>query len=152
MVLLLNLVGFSISTRPRWSGGNVLYLSCTSSEGASRGGQPLNIFTWLIGAGGCTPTHSCVELMTLNDSLMTCKRHTISRLSSRRLELLCVRATHWHTLQHTATHGNTQQRTATQRNTHRGTWANRVLSYTHTGMWEKRVLSAKRVRPPLQIT
>jgi len=51
LVLLLNLVGWFISTRPRWSGGNVLYHSCTSFEGASRGGQPLNIFTWFIGAG-----------------------------------------------------------------------------------------------------
>ena len=52
LVLLLNLVGFVISTRPRWSGRNVLYHSCSSFEGASRGGQPLNIFTWFIGAGG----------------------------------------------------------------------------------------------------
>ena len=52
LVLLLNLVGFFISTWPRWSGGNVLYHSCTSFEGASRGGQPLNIFTWFIVAGG----------------------------------------------------------------------------------------------------
>jgi len=50
--LLLNLVGVFISTRPRWSGGNDLYHICTSFEGASRGGQPLNIFTWFIGAGG----------------------------------------------------------------------------------------------------
>jgi len=28
-----------------------LYHSCTSSEGASRRGQPLNIFTWFTGAG-----------------------------------------------------------------------------------------------------
>ena len=52
LVLLLNLVGFFIFTWPPWSGGNVLYHSCTSFEGASRGGQPLNIFTWFIGAGG----------------------------------------------------------------------------------------------------
>jgi len=38
--------------RPRWSGGNDLYHSCTSLEGASRGAQPLNVFTWFIGAGG----------------------------------------------------------------------------------------------------
>jgi len=50
LVLFLNLVGFFISTA--WSDGNVLYHSCTSFEGASRGGQPLNIFTWFIGAGG----------------------------------------------------------------------------------------------------
>ena len=43
--VLLNLVGFFISARPRWSGGNDLYHSCTRFEGASRGGQPLNIFT-----------------------------------------------------------------------------------------------------------
>jgi len=52
LVLSLNLVGFFISTRPRWSGGNDLYHSCTSFEAASRGGQPLIIFTWFIGAGG----------------------------------------------------------------------------------------------------
>jgi len=54
LVLLLNLVGFFISAWPRWSRGNVLYHSCTSFEGASLGGQPLNIFTWFIGAGGLT--------------------------------------------------------------------------------------------------
>jgi len=52
LVLLLNLVGFFISTRPRWSGENDLYHSRISFEGASRGGQPLNLFTWFIGAGG----------------------------------------------------------------------------------------------------
>jgi len=55
LVFLLNLVAFFISTWPRWSGGNVLYHSCTSFKGASRGGQPLNIFTWFIGAGGSSP-------------------------------------------------------------------------------------------------
>jgi len=40
LVLLLNLVGFFISTRPKWSGGNVVYHWGTSSEGASRGDQP----------------------------------------------------------------------------------------------------------------
>ena len=54
LVLLLNLVRIFISIRPLWSGGNVLYHSCTSFEVASRGGQPLNIFTWFIGAGGVT--------------------------------------------------------------------------------------------------
>jgi len=38
-------------------GGNDLYRSCTSFEGASWRGQPLNIFTWFIGAGGYTPIH-----------------------------------------------------------------------------------------------
>jgi len=52
LVLLLNLVRFFISTWPSWSVENVLYHSCTSSEGASRRGQPLNVFTWFIGAGG----------------------------------------------------------------------------------------------------
>jgi len=52
LVVLLNLVGFFISTRPSWSGGNFLYHSCTSFEGASRRGQPLNIFAGFIGAGG----------------------------------------------------------------------------------------------------
>jgi len=32
--------------------GNDLYHSCTSFEGASWRGQPLNIFTWFIGSGG----------------------------------------------------------------------------------------------------
>jgi len=48
LVLLFNLVGFVICTRPSWSGGNVVYHSCTSSEGASWRG----IFTRIIGAGG----------------------------------------------------------------------------------------------------
>jgi len=52
LVLLLNLVGFFISIWPCWSGENILYHSCTSFEGAFRGSQPLNIFTWFIGAGG----------------------------------------------------------------------------------------------------
>jgi len=51
LVLSLNLVGFFISTRPRWSGRNVLYHSWTNFEGASRGVQPLNIHTWFMGAG-----------------------------------------------------------------------------------------------------
>jgi len=58
LVLLLNLVGFFISTWPSWSGGIVLYRSCTNSEGASRRGQPLNIFTWFIEAGGLTHLHN----------------------------------------------------------------------------------------------
>jgi len=52
LVLLLNLIGFFISTRSIWSGGDVLYHTCTSSEGASRRGQPLSIFKWFIGVGG----------------------------------------------------------------------------------------------------
>jgi len=52
LVLLLSLVGLFISARPRWSGGNILYHSCTSFEGASRWGEPFNIFTWFIGSGG----------------------------------------------------------------------------------------------------
>jgi len=52
LVLLFNLVGFFISTRPCWSGEIFSFHNCTSFEGASRGGQPLNIFTWFIGAGG----------------------------------------------------------------------------------------------------
>ena len=52
LVLLLNLFGGFISTRPHWSGGNILYHSCTSFEEAFRRGQPLSIFTWFIGAGG----------------------------------------------------------------------------------------------------
>ena len=49
--LLLNLVGVFMSTRPRWSVGNVLYHSCTSFEGACRGDKPFNIFAWFTGAG-----------------------------------------------------------------------------------------------------
>jgi len=59
LVLLLNLVGFFISTWPRWSGRNVLYHICTSFEEASRGGQPLSIFTWFIGAGGTAVEELC---------------------------------------------------------------------------------------------
>ena len=51
LVLLLNLVGFFISNRPRWSGGNDLYLSCTSFEGAPRGGPALKHF-YIIHRGG----------------------------------------------------------------------------------------------------
>jgi len=57
LVLLINLVGFFISTRSIWSGGNDFYHSCTSFEGASRGGQPLNIFSWFTGAGGLMLCH-----------------------------------------------------------------------------------------------
>ena len=42
---ILNLVGIFISTRPRWSGGNVLFHCCITFEGASRVGKPLNILT-----------------------------------------------------------------------------------------------------------
>jgi len=52
LALLLNLVGFFIFARPRWSGGNVLYHSCTSFEGSSWRGQPLQKLTWFIGACG----------------------------------------------------------------------------------------------------
>ena len=68
LFLLLNLVGFFVSTRPRWSCGNDLYHSCTSFEEASRGGQPLNIFTWFIGVGGMwtkrktRETESCTNI------------------------------------------------------------------------------------------
>ena len=73
IVLLLNLVGFFISTRPRWSTGNVLYHSCTSFEGASRGGQPLNIFTWLIGAVGYWPkVKVLLEDFCVQTQLHTC--------------------------------------------------------------------------------
>jgi len=42
----------TIMVGPSWSCGNVLYHSCTSSEGASRTGQTLNNFIRFIGAGG----------------------------------------------------------------------------------------------------
>jgi len=62
LALFLNLVGFFISTWPRWSDGNVLYHSCTTFEGASREGQPLNIWIWFIGAGGCVICFYCWKL------------------------------------------------------------------------------------------
>jgi len=52
LVLSLNLVGVFISVWPRWSSENDFCHSCTSLEGASRGGQTLNTFTWFKGAGG----------------------------------------------------------------------------------------------------
>jgi len=50
--LFVNIVELLISTRPKWSGGNILYQLGTSSQRANRRGWPLNIFTWFIGAGG----------------------------------------------------------------------------------------------------
>ena len=50
--LLLNLAGFFISTRSKWSVGNVLYHWGSSSEVASRGDEPFYIFAWFIGSGG----------------------------------------------------------------------------------------------------
>ena len=44
-------------------GENDLYHSCTSIEGASWRGQPLNIFTWFIGSGGCVPRAVNVDSM-----------------------------------------------------------------------------------------
>ena len=60
LVLLLNLVGFFITSWPRWSNRNILYHSCTRLKGVSRGGQPLNVFTWFIGAGGRSATNGRV--------------------------------------------------------------------------------------------
>jgi len=72
LVLLLNLAGFFIFTRPRWSGGNDVRHCCTSFKGASRGGQPLIFFTWFIGAGGGA---SCTGFVThRNESCRTCAR------------------------------------------------------------------------------
>jgi len=45
LLLLLNIVGFFISARQNLPGGNNLYHSCTSIEGASWRDQPLNFFT-----------------------------------------------------------------------------------------------------------
>jgi len=50
--LLLNTVGFFISVRRNLPYRNDLYSSCTSFQGASSRGKPLNIFTWFIGSGG----------------------------------------------------------------------------------------------------
>jgi len=52
LVLWLSLVGFFISTRPSWSGGNVLYHRGTSWEVEYRGDQPLHILAWFIRSGG----------------------------------------------------------------------------------------------------
>jgi len=53
LVLFLNMVESLISTWPKWSGWNIVYQACTSSERAIWRGWPLNIFTSCIGAGGC---------------------------------------------------------------------------------------------------
>jgi len=49
--LFLDIVESLVSAWPKWSGVNILYQACTSSERANRWGWPLNIFTWFIGAG-----------------------------------------------------------------------------------------------------
>jgi len=51
LLLLLNVVGVFISMWQRWSDGNVLYHSCTSFEGASRGGPALK-YLYMIHRGG----------------------------------------------------------------------------------------------------
>ena len=82
LILCTRLCGTGIITQPSWfffstwsiwSGGNILYHSCTSSEGASRGGQPLNILTWFIGAGGfaCVRAYACVRARA-RESVCTC--------------------------------------------------------------------------------
>jgi len=50
--LLFNMVDLLIFTWSIWSGGNVWYQPCTSSQEAYRRGRPLNIFAWFIGTGG----------------------------------------------------------------------------------------------------
>jgi len=122
LVLLLNIVGFFISTRPRCSGGNVLYHSCTSFEGASRVGQPLNNFTWFIGAGGdIMGMHMWKGTLCIHMSLYacTCEKalyaftchsmhaqvtwHEAIKLS-RGIQVFCWHvSTHCNTLQHTTT-------------------------------------------------
>ena len=52
LVLLLNLVVFFMSTDYAGQLEIFLYHNCTSLEGASRGGEPLNILTWFIVAAG----------------------------------------------------------------------------------------------------
>jgi len=49
---VLGLFESFISTWPEWSGLNVLYQACASSERANWWGWPLIIFTWFIGSGG----------------------------------------------------------------------------------------------------
>jgi len=85
LVLLLHLVGFFISIWPRWSVGNVLYHSCTSFEGAFRGGQPLNIFTSFIGAGG----ESLIMMSKKTKNHVGCVRVSLS-FSLSSLQLLVV--------------------------------------------------------------
>jgi len=58
--LLLILVAFCISTRPNWSGGNVLYDLGTSSQRANLQGRPFNMFTWFLGSDGHRALHSLV--------------------------------------------------------------------------------------------
>jgi len=74
MVVLLNLVGFFISNWPLCSFGHVLYHSCNNFERASRVGQPLNIFTWFIGAGGETQT-GFLSVLFFVESPRTCSRN-----------------------------------------------------------------------------
>jgi len=99
LVLLLNLVGVFVFSRPSWSVGNVLYHSCTSSEMVShRGGQPLFIFTWSIGVGRLRSarrvTISCI--IARIEAEQERKKNKIfwyPTLSPKRLGL--VRATPW---------------------------------------------------------
>ena len=83
LVSILNLVGFFISIWPRWSVGNVLYHSCTSFEGAVWEGQPLNIFTSFIGAGG----ESLIMMSKKTKNHVGCVRVSLS-LSLSSLQLL----------------------------------------------------------------
>jgi len=60
--LLINTFFFFISGR-NLPVRNDLYHSCTSFEGASWSGQPLNIFTWFIGSGGLKSWTATVRLV-----------------------------------------------------------------------------------------
>ena len=74
----------SCCARPRWSGGNDLYHSCTNFDGASRGGYPLNIFTRFIGAGGFR-TVFLLDLINAKVNTKTCKN-----ACTRKKEHVCI--------------------------------------------------------------
>ena len=57
-----------------------MYHSCTSFEGASRGGQPLNIFTWFIAAGGKKQTIYVGHVKVVTYTGILCIKQT-SRIS-----------------------------------------------------------------------
>ena len=84
LVLLLNIVGFFIYTWPRWSGANVLYHSCTTFEEASREGQPLNFFTWFIGAGG----YGTLNIEKISPNSVQLSFYTVKWLLHRDLRIL----------------------------------------------------------------
>jgi len=73
LLLFLNIVGFFIWNWPPWSFGHVLFYSSTSFEGEFRGGQPLNIFTWFIGAGGLPRKYRRIIISGTNRICCRCR-------------------------------------------------------------------------------